>query len=69
MERWMSWQCFKQSFIYPTKSLLLKIISRLRNKKKGNSDGLKSLHKDMESYGEYTDIQVMWEMIHSSSPP
>lgn len=31
----------------------------------GNGHGLVSLYKDMESYGEYADIRVMWEIIHS----
>lgn len=35
----------------------------------GNNQGLMNLYKDMESCGGYTDIQVMWEIIHSSSPP
>lgn len=30
---------------------------------------LLSLYKDLESCQEYEDIQVMWEMVHSSSPP
>lgn len=34
----------------------------------GHRNGLLSLYKDMESCGEYADIQVMWKMIESSSP-
>ncbi|CAJ1807840.1 unnamed protein product [Sphenostylis stenocarpa] len=34
----------------------------------GRGNGLLSLYKDMESCGEYADIQVMWKMIESSSP-
>ncbi|RXH81909.1 hypothetical protein DVH24_036250 [Malus domestica] len=30
-----------------------------------NGHGLVSLYKDMESCGEYEDIRVMWEIIHS----
>lgn len=30
-------------------------------------NGLISLYKDMESCGEYADIQVMWKMIESFS--
>lgn len=32
----------------------------------GNGHGLVNLYKDMESCGEYEDIRVMWEIIHSS---
>ena len=35
----------------------------------GNGYGLVGLYKDIESNGGYADIQVMWEMIHSSHPP
>lgn len=31
----------------------------------GNRNGLLSLYKDIESCGEYRDIQVMWDMIQS----
>jgi hypothetical protein len=34
----------------------------------GNDHGLMNLYKDMESCGEYTDIQVMWKMVHSCHP-
>ena len=34
----------------------------------GNGKGLGSLYKDIESCGEYRDIQVMWDMIHSCPP-
>ncbi|KAL7248621.1 hypothetical protein ACSBR2_003375 [Camellia fascicularis] len=35
----------------------------------GNGHRLVSLYKDMEACKGYADIQVMWEMIHSSRPP
>ena len=35
----------------------------------GNGYGLVGLYKDIESNGGYADIQVMWDMIHSSHPP
>ncbi|KAL6337502.1 hypothetical protein AAG906_037095 [Vitis piasezkii] len=70
MGRWRGyWMCFKSSFIIPTKGVLLKANSRLRHKAKGNGYGLVGLYKDIESNGGYADIQVMWEMIHSSHPP
>ncbi|XWS43886.1 hypothetical protein CRYUN_Cryun16bG0143000 [Craigia yunnanensis] len=50
------------------KCILLKITTPLRAKAKGNRQGLLSLYKDMESCGQYEDIQVMWKMIHSSCP-
>ncbi|KAH8484832.1 hypothetical protein H0E87_026554 [Populus deltoides] len=34
----------------------------------GNNRGLMNLGKDLETCGEYTDIQVMWKMIHSCHP-
>ncbi|KAJ4847572.1 hypothetical protein Tsubulata_015397 [Turnera subulata] len=66
MEIWRGGQCFKQRLILSAKCRLLKLTSSLRCKTRGNKYGLMSLYKDMESCGEYTDIQVMWEMIHSS---
>ncbi|KAK9290304.1 hypothetical protein L1049_008471 [Liquidambar formosana] len=68
MGRWRAWLCFKSSFLFPTKGILHKITSSLRHEAKGNEHGLVSLYKDMESCGGYEDIQVMWEMIHSSCP-
>ncbi|KAL6278200.1 hypothetical protein ACE6H2_021801 [Prunus campanulata] len=71
MMGWRTWMCFKRSFLLPTKCFLLKLTSRSRNKAKdvaeiaGNGLGLVSLYKDMESCGEYEDIRVMWEIIHS----
>ncbi|PQP97918.1 hypothetical protein Pyn_28211 [Prunus yedoensis var. nudiflora] len=65
MMGWRTWMCFKRSFLLPTKCFLLKLTSRSRNKAKGNGHGLVSLYKDMESCGEYEDIRVMWEIIHS----
>ncbi|KAM6550535.1 hypothetical protein CsatB_000343 [Cannabis sativa] len=64
---WRSWLWFKDSFLLPTKSILLNKISstKSRTHSKGiNGDGLVSLYKDMESCGEYSDIRVMWEIIH-----
>ncbi|KAH7514683.1 uncharacterized protein LOC112493385 [Ziziphus jujuba] len=66
MGRWRVWLCFKETFLVPTKCLLLKVTTPCsRHKAKGNRTGLLSLYKDMESCGEYADIRVMWEMIHS----
>ncbi|KAG8374451.1 hypothetical protein BUALT_Bualt11G0133300 [Buddleja alternifolia] len=42
--------------------------SNLRHKATVKSRGLIALYKDMEACGEYEDIQVMWEMIHSTCP-
>ncbi|KAI3677666.1 hypothetical protein L6452_36932 [Arctium lappa] len=69
MGRWKGWYCFKftNSFLSSTKGLLFKLTSCLSNKAKGHKNGLLSLYKDMEACGGYEDIQVMWEMIHSSS--
>ncbi|EOY07097.1 hypothetical protein QQP08_017925 [Theobroma cacao] len=68
MERWRGWLRFKHSVLFPTKCMLLKFTSRLRPKAKENRQVLLTLYKDMESCGEYEDIQVMWKMIHSSFP-
>ncbi|XP_050380485.1 uncharacterized protein LOC126797802 [Argentina anserina] len=65
MVTWNSWFCLKQSFLIPTKCFLIKLTSRSRYKQKGNGTGLVSLYKDIENCGEYADIKVMWEMIHS----
>ncbi|EXB53548.1 hypothetical protein L484_000332 [Morus notabilis] len=65
METWGTWLWFKKKFIVPTKSVLGKLTSTSRRKLKGNGHGLVSLYKDMESCGEYADIRVMWEIIHS----
>ncbi|KAK9920347.1 hypothetical protein M0R45_028902 [Rubus argutus] len=65
MVAWKTWLCLKQSFLVPTKCLLIKLTSRSRHKPKGNGNGLVNLYKDIESCGEYADIKVMWEMIHS----
>ncbi|XP_077233059.1 ferritin-2, chloroplastic-like [Tasmannia lanceolata] len=35
----------------------------------GEGHGLVKLYKEIESCSGYADIQVMWEMIHSSCPP
>ncbi|OAY41543.1 hypothetical protein MANES_09G110500v8 [Manihot esculenta] len=69
MGRWKAWLCFEQTFHFSAKRILLKLTSNLRPKARGNNQGLMNLYKDMESCGGYTDIQVMWEIIHSSSPP
>ncbi|GLT89379.1 hypothetical protein SLE2022_073610 [Rubroshorea leprosula] len=69
MERWRGWQSFKQSVLFPAKCMLLKVTSHPRPRAKGRRQGgLLSLYKDMESCRGYGDIQVMWEMIHSSCP-
>ncbi|KAK3227391.1 hypothetical protein Dsin_007253 [Dipteronia sinensis] len=69
MGKWRGWLCIKQSFFFTTKCVLSKITSSFRPKKKGSRDVLLSLYKDLESCQEYEDIQVMWELIHSSCPP
>ncbi|KAF5750787.1 hypothetical protein HS088_TW03G01127 [Tripterygium wilfordii] len=69
MERWRNGLCFKRWFHFPTKNPVLKVMtSHIRRRNKGDRNGLKGLYKDMKSCGEYADIQVMWEIIHSSSP-
>ncbi|KAK3032851.1 hypothetical protein RJ639_037028, partial [Escallonia herrerae] len=70
MERWKGWLHFnfKNSFLLPAKCILVKVTSRLRHKAKEKRHGLVNLYKDIEACAEYADIQVMWEMIHSSSP-
>ncbi|BAT84035.1 hypothetical protein LR48_Vigan03g083800 [Vigna angularis] len=68
MGNWKGWRYFKRMSIYPIKSILLKVTSNFMFKSKGNRNGLLNLYKDMESCGEYSDIQVMWKMIESSSP-
>ncbi|KAJ4978721.1 hypothetical protein NE237_009501 [Protea cynaroides] len=70
MDRWKRWWCFKNKFLFQTKRLALSITSRLAYKHKGNLEhGLVKLYEDKESCREYEDIQVMWEMIHSSFQP
>ncbi|KAL1804621.1 hypothetical protein DCAR_0830413 [Daucus carota subsp. sativus] len=68
MERWKKWLSFnfKKSFLRPSKAILLKVISRLRHKSKEKGTGMVSLYKDKEACAGYEDIQVMWEMVHSS---
>ncbi|GKV06102.1 hypothetical protein SLEP1_g18031 [Rubroshorea leprosula] len=68
MKRWRGWQCFKQPVHLPPKCMLLKVCQLLRPRVKGSRPGLQSLYKDMESCRGYEDIQVMWDMIHSSCP-
>ncbi|PRQ42821.1 hypothetical protein RchiOBHm_Chr3g0461821 [Rosa chinensis] len=65
MVAWKTWFCLKQSCLIPTKCFLIKLTLRSRHKQKGNGNGLVSLYKDIETCGEYADIKVMWEMIHS----
>ncbi|KAL1359974.1 hypothetical protein HN51_005306 [Arachis hypogaea] len=67
MEKWKGWRYFKSFPIYKIKSILRKLSSKFRCKQKRQRNGLVSLYKDMESCGEYSDIQVMWKMIQSSS--
>ncbi|KAI8557123.1 hypothetical protein RHMOL_Rhmol05G0310800 [Rhododendron molle] len=80
MERWKGWIWFyfKISFFMPTKAILVKCrrlilspsvclsLTMLMAEKR---HGLVSLYKDMEDCEGYEDIQVMWEIIHSSCPP
>ncbi|XWS67285.1 hypothetical protein CRYUN_Cryun05aG0274600 [Craigia yunnanensis] len=68
MEKWRGWLRFKHSELFPTNCILLKVTTRLRPKAKENRQGLQSLYKDLESCGEYEDIQVMWKIIHSPRP-
>ncbi|KAK9073038.1 hypothetical protein SSX86_007360 [Deinandra increscens subsp. villosa] len=69
MRRWKGWYCFKykNSLLSSTKGFLFKLRSCLKNKAKVHKNGMMNLYKDMEACGGYEDIQVMWEMIHSSS--
>ncbi|KAI4353446.1 hypothetical protein L6164_002395 [Bauhinia variegata] len=67
MEKWKGWQFLRRFSLYPTKNTLLKFTSHLRFKRKGHRNGLWDLYKDLESCGEYEDIQVMWKMLQSSS--
>ncbi|WCJ27994.1 hypothetical protein M5689_009704 [Euphorbia peplus] len=67
MKRW--WK-LKSSYL-SIKCIFLKLNSsltqRVRARGKKN-DGLRSLYKDMECCGgEYSDIQVMWNLVHSST--
>ncbi|CAK9183134.1 unnamed protein product [Ilex paraguariensis] len=70
MEKWKSWLWFnfKSSFRLPSKGILVKITSTLRHQAKENKHGLVNLYNDMEACAGYADIQVMWEMIHSTRP-
>ncbi|PIA37512.1 hypothetical protein AQUCO_03000232v1 [Aquilegia coerulea] len=63
------WWCSKNTFLLSSKRLVFSITSRLTHKAKGSKHGLVNLSKDMESCSEYADIQVMWEMLHSSACP
>ncbi|CAI0424149.1 unnamed protein product [Linum tenue] len=71
--RWKQrWLLFKRnSLLSSTKYALVKFTSTVRGSSRGRKKqrGLVALHKDMESCGEYTDIQVMWEMLHSYHHP
>lgn len=70
MERrksWFSSMIIKNSVFLRTKDFLANAASNLRYKAKGKSDGFVCLYEDMEACAGYEDIQVMWEMIHSSS--
>ncbi|XLS48528.1 hypothetical protein HN51_022886 [Arachis hypogaea] len=64
--------CFNKCFsIFSTKSIILssKLTSHFRFKPQRHRKGiLNNLYEDMESYGEYEDIQVMWKIIQSTSP-
>ncbi|KAM7264811.1 hypothetical protein ACFE04_002494 [Oxalis oulophora] len=61
------WQYFTHSFIVTVKCTLLKISRQFRLEHRGDSHGLGNLYKDMETCGEYTDIQVMWEILQTTS--
>ncbi|KAI4356052.1 hypothetical protein L6164_000104 [Bauhinia variegata] len=69
MLKWKGWRCLKVFSLCQAKSALLKVTSHLSSfsQAKGQRNGLWNLHKDMESCGEYEDIQVMWKMLQSSS--
>nr|GEY18200.1 hypothetical protein [Tanacetum cinerariifolium] len=70
MGKWKGCSCLKyrsSSFLSSTKGLILKLRSCLTKQAKGHKNGLVNLYKDLEACGGYEDIQVMWEMIHSSS--
>ncbi|KAH7865668.1 hypothetical protein Vadar_009591 [Vaccinium darrowii] len=71
MERWKGWMWFyfKSSFFLPTKCILVKVASCHKHKAEEKGHGLVSLYKDMEDCEGYEDIQVMWEIIHSSRGP
>ncbi|CAN1134306.1 hypothetical protein LINPERPRIM_LOCUS16177 [Linum perenne] len=70
------WKQRLRSSVSSTKRAILKLTSGVRSLKPSSprsirgrkQRGLVALHKDMESCGEYTDIQVMWEMLHSTPP-
>ncbi|KAL2340537.1 hypothetical protein Fmac_008477 [Flemingia macrophylla] len=62
------WRYFQRLSIYPFKSILRKVTSNFKFKSEGRRNRLLSLYKDMESCGEYADIQIMWKIIQSSSP-
>nr|CAD1841897.1 unnamed protein product [Ananas comosus var. bracteatus] len=57
----------KEGFLVPTRRVLLRVSSSMRRRSHGGKrHGLVKLHKDIEKCSSYSDIQVMWEMIHSS---
>ncbi|GFP99257.1 hypothetical protein PHJA_002069600 [Phtheirospermum japonicum] len=76
MERrkfWLS-SIIKNSFFLPTKSKSCRPLNLSKPQinhfyvfTAEKSNGLVAIYKDMESCSGYKDIQVMWEMIHSSS--
>ncbi|KDP22839.1 hypothetical protein JCGZ_00426 [Jatropha curcas] len=59
MEGWKGFLCFKQTFLFSAKWMLFKLTSSLRPKARVTNQGLMGLYKDLESCGEYRDIQVM----------
>ncbi|KAF6144840.1 hypothetical protein GIB67_038939 [Kingdonia uniflora] len=69
MEKWGSWWWCKNTFLFPTKRIVFTITSRLTLKPKGRKNGLMNIYKELESCSGYEDIQVMWEILHSTCPP
>ncbi|KAK7294746.1 hypothetical protein RJT34_17642 [Clitoria ternatea] len=66
MGQWKGWRRYFKR-LFPLKSTIHKVSSsNFRFKSEGHRNGLLSLYKDMESCGEYADIQIMWKMIESS---
>ncbi|KAK1272129.1 hypothetical protein QJS04_geneDACA005999 [Acorus gramineus] len=64
----------KKGLLFPAKRAMLSIASRLQRRRvvrdqTWRKHGLMKLYNDIESCRGYADIQVMWEMIHSSSCP
>ncbi|PIN22991.1 hypothetical protein CDL12_04301 [Handroanthus impetiginosus] len=65
---WLS-SIIKNLFLLQKKHIIASANSQLRHRTKERRRELVNLYKDIEACGGYEDIQVMWEMIHSSRPP